>query len=146
MYRTWVLCLAFLTVTSVAVGDDWRSEPSNPPRILVASSIDEHGNLELVSYRTIYIGFDGSSYNHRSTRRLSLKDVSIQDLDGNQLSVDQARERLGDRDVPILVMTYRQPLSDFFRKLFSHDALVFIFPREAPQWQPIQDPGRPVRE
>lgn len=146
MYRTLVLCLLFSTVISVAVAEERPSEPSNPPRILVASSIDEHGNLELVSYRTIYIGFDGSSYNHRSTKRISLKDVLIQDLDQNPLSMDEARERFKGGDVPVLVMTYRQSLSAFFRPLFSGDAMVFVFPREAPEWQTIQDPGRPVRE
>lgn len=121
------------------------SPPVNPPQILVASSIDADGNLLLVNYRTIYIGFQGDSYNNRGVTKVPLKDVQIETVEGKRLSVESARGRIAGRDTPILVSAYKAPLPKFFKGMFASDTLHFVFPAKAPAWKPIQDPDRPVR-
>ena len=73
---------------------DASETPGNPPRVLIASSIDSDGRLELVAYRTIYIGFEGDSYNHRSVRKVSLKDVKIRTVGGKRVTLESARQSL----------------------------------------------------
>ncbi len=136
--------VAVLSLLGSAAAQDRPATPGNPPRILIASSIDADGNLELVSYRTIYIGFDGSSYNNRSLRKVSLKDVKISTVSGKEMSVEAARELLAETETPILASSWKTPIPKFYRRLFSDDALLFVFPREAPLWKEIQDPSRPL--
>jgi hypothetical protein len=118
--------------------------PENPPVILVASSINEVGELSLVSYQTIYIGMQGDSYNHRSLQKVSLKGVKIFNASGTELKIDSVRKLLADKETPILATSYGSPLPVFYKNLFAGESLVFIFPKAAPNWKKIQDPGRPV--
>ncbi len=117
----------------------------NPPRILVASAIDRDGNLLLVNYRTIYIGFKGESYNNRSLSKVALKDVRILTVKGEELTIEAARKRIADRDTPILVSPYKSALASFYQGMFTPETLHFVFPAKAPVWKTIQDPGGPVR-
>lgn len=119
--------------------------PDNPPRILLATSIDEAGNLELVSYQTIYIGFRGDSYNARSTHKYSLESVLIFDLAGNRITTDAARVRFGMGEAPILATSYGRKVDDHYRSLFNDETLVFVFPKKAPEWKEIEDPTATVR-
>ena len=125
--------------------DRGQAQLGNPPRVVLVRGIDDQGRLNLVEYRTIYIGFDGSSYNSRSESKLTLKDVVIEDLKGDGVSVEQARERLGDTESPILVLSYREPVAELYRGMYIDSTLVFRFPKKAPEWREIQDPSRPVR-
>jgi hypothetical protein len=43
------------------------------------------------------------------------------------------------------VSSWKEPLSKFYRELFSGKSLLFIFPGDAPRWKQIQEPSRPVR-
>jgi hypothetical protein len=121
------------------------SPPENPPQILVVSSIDPDGNLTLVSYKTIYIGFTGESYNNRSLTKVTLRDVRILTVKGEELSIESARDRISGRDTPILVSSWKTPLSEFYKGMFTPETLHFVFPANAPVWKQVQEPGRPVR-
>ncbi len=117
----------------------------DPPRILVAASIDEDDDLLLVNVRTIYIGFDGESYNDRSLSKTSLKDVGIFTVQGESVSVDEARGQLAGKDTPILCSSNNTPLPAFYASMFVPDTLHFVFPDESPTWGKIQGPGTPFR-
>ena len=139
-----VACCSLFAVdeeSSVAV----TSPPQNPPQILVAAAIAADDHLILVRYQTIYIGFEGESYNSRSLTRVSLKDVRIRNVAGEELSLKSVRERMAGGDTPILVSSWKEPLPDFYQSMFTPKTLHFVFPKQAPDWHPIQDPGRPVR-
>lgn len=119
--------------------------PYNPPQILVATAIDSEDNLLLVSYRTIYIGFTGESYNSRTVTKAALKDVAIVNVKGETISLDAARRRIGDRDTPVLCSSWGTPLPDFYASIFAVETLHFIFPEKSPVWKEIQEPGRPLK-
>ncbi len=119
--------------------------PENPPGILVAATIDDADNLVLVEYRTIYIGFTGESYNHRSLTRVPLNDVQIMTVGGDAHTIDSARKQLGGQDAPVLVSSWKSPLPKFYAAMFTPQTLHFVFPKKAPAWRPIQGPGTPVR-
>lgn len=126
-------------------GQGESETPGNPPQILIASSIDKNGNLDVVSFKTIYIGFDGYSYNNKTVNKQTLRDVKIQTLAGAKISVDEARELLAGKETPILATSHDEPLSKFYQQLFAAKSLVFIFPDEAPLWKEIGEPDRPLR-
>ncbi len=144
MFARLTTFVALATVVVASAGQARSETPGNPPRILVASSIDSAGNLMLVSYRTIYIGFDGSSYNDRTLHRVALKNVKIHTVDGKEVSIESARKLLAEKETPILATSWSAPIPPFFRKLFTDKAMVFVFPQDAPSWREIQDPGRPL--
>jgi len=123
-----------------------ESPPENPPQILIASSIDADGHLVLVRYKTIFIGFSGESYNERSTTKALLKDVQIRTADGNEITLEAARERISEGDTPILVTSYKAKLPKFYAEIFAPSTLHFVFPKQAPEWKQIQEPGRPVQK
>jgi hypothetical protein len=137
--------LALIIGANAATAQDRSATHGNPPRILIASSLDADGNLVLVTYKTIYIGFDGYSYNARSLHKVPLQDVRIRTVAGMDLSLDETRKLLEGKETPVLVSSWNEPLSKFWQKLFSDKSLLFIFPREAPLWKEIQEPNRPVR-
>ena len=116
----------------------------NPPQIVIAASIDGEDNLLLVSYRTIYIGFQGESYNSRTVTKTALKDVEIFNVKGERVSIEAARERVGGRDTPVLCSSWNTPLPEFYASIFAPQTLHFIFPKQSPVWKKIQEPGRPV--
>ncbi|MEZ6120259.1 MAG: hypothetical protein R3C28_27315 [Pirellulaceae bacterium] len=87
-FRKLLLVAIFATVNPLALqAQDESPCIANPPRILLAARITDDDQLELVTYQTIYIGFDGSSYNHRSFEKISLRDVRITKLDGTELTI-----------------------------------------------------------
>ncbi|MCA9198749.1 MAG: hypothetical protein KDA87_14470 [Planctomycetales bacterium] len=122
---------------------------ANPPRILLATRITDDDQLELVTYQTIYIGFDGSSYNHRSLQKISLQDVRITKLDGTEWTEwtpHEARQQLATQpETPVLALAWNQPLAKQFKTFFAKDVLLFTFPKQAPVWKEPQDPSRPLR-
>ena len=136
--------IVFALLCGLGTPEQDNNNPENPPVILVASSIDKAGQLSLVSYQTIYIGMQGYSYNHRSVQKVSLEGVKIFNAGGTELKIDSVRKLLADKETPILATPYGSPLPAFYRKLFADESLVFIFPKTAPSWKQIQDPGRPV--
>lgn len=145
MLRQLAIALVVTTGANVAAGQTENGTPGNPPRILIASSIDAEGNLQLVTYKTIYIGFEGYSYNEKILCNVPLQDVRIHTVSGTDVSLDEARKLLKGKETPILVSSWNERLSEFYQRLFSRESLLFIFPKEAPLWSQIQDPGRPVR-
>lgn len=123
-----------------------RCPPENPPRILVASSVDESGRLVLVSYHSIFIGFQGYSYNERLTKPVSLQDVKIFTTKGEPKTIEFARKQIANRDTPIIATSYKEKLPKFYASMFSPETLVFAFPKRAPQWREIESPGAAVRK
>lgn len=120
--------------------------PENPPVILVASSIDSDDHLVLVSYHSIFIGFSGESYNERLAKKVSLKDVQILTVDGMEISLEAARKRLSERDMPVLATSSKARVSKFYATMFAPETLLFVFPAQAPQWRNIESPGASVRQ
>jgi hypothetical protein len=120
------------------------SPPENPPQIVVAASIDQDGNLVLVKYKTYFIGLKGESYNNRSLTSVTLKDVQLLTVTGEKLSIESARKRISGRDTPILVSSWKRPLPTLYTRMFAPETLHFVFPKEAPVWSQILEPGRPV--
>ncbi|MCA9220806.1 MAG: hypothetical protein KDA71_10790 [Planctomycetales bacterium] len=120
-----------------------KAPPFDPPHILVARGIDEENRLILVGYQTIFIGNQGESYNSPTITKAPLGDVKIMTVAGKAVPIDEARRRLSQRDTPILCSSWEMQLPAFYAKLFAADTLHFIFPRQAPAWKPIAEPGRP---
>lgn len=134
--------VAFLMTSAVSEAQT----PGNPPKILIASGIDAQDRLELVRYQTIYIGFQGDAYNHRTLDRVDLAKVTITDLSGSDLSIDEARTRLGDREeTPVLVMSHREELGGVYKSLFKKEMIIFRFKGKSPEWKAIEDPDMPVK-
>ena len=69
MVRQLAIALVLIAGADPPTDEGQDGTPGNPPHILIASSIDADGNLQLVTYKTIYIGFDGYSYNERSLQK-----------------------------------------------------------------------------
>ncbi len=122
-----------------------QASPGNPPRILLAEGINDADELQLVNYRTIYIGFQGDCYNHRTLKSTSLKDVQIFLL-GDQPDADEeltlaaAREKLAGQETSILATSWRHSVPEMYRPLLKPGAMLFVFPKDAPEWEEIQDP------
>jgi hypothetical protein len=144
--------LAFsIGVLMLAVGQPKDATPGNPPAILIASQIDADGNLVLVRYKTIFLqpagpnSAGGPIYNERSLKNVSLKGVKIYGGDGKEVTIEDARKMLGDKDSPVLASSGGVPRLPFYRAAFKDDVLLFSFPRESPTWMTIQEPGVQVR-
>ncbi len=142
-------CRVFMLMVVVCIANQLFGQedvlgPGNPPTLLVVSKIDDLDRLEIVSYRTTYVGFSGESYNSRSVMTIDLTDVEITNIAGQQFSREKARELI-KKEMPILAMSWREPIAKNFASLFNGDTLVFTFPGEAPKWKLIQEPGRPVK-
>ncbi len=117
-----------------------EESPGNPPRILLAAEINAEANeLVLANYRTIYIGFGGECYNHRTLKGVSLRDVKLRTVAGEELSIEEAQARI-DGETAILATSWRRGVPAAYRALLTGDSLVFEFPKDAPQWEEIQDP------
>jgi len=142
-----LLILAPMTQSSPqrSVGSEPVAPAYDPPQIVVAAGIDRDNNLLLINFRTIYIGFTGESYNSRSVSKKPLKEVQIFTVDGEKVSLENAREQLDGIDTPILCSSYDTKLPDFYVPLFSPKTLHFVFPEVSPEWTKIQEPGRPLR-
>lgn len=146
-------CTLFLTsviviVSSVSARDETsngQAPPLDPPTILIAKSIDAKNQLVLVSYHSIFIGFDGYSYNERLEKRVSLKGVKVFTRDGDALPIEKVKQKLGNRDTPILVTSFGESLPKFYASILAPDSLVFAFPEKAPVWKKIESPGAEVR-
>jgi hypothetical protein len=128
---------------------DEAHAPGNPPHILIASEIDNEGNLVLVSYHTDFAlpanpQTSGAAFNTRLLEKVPLKGVKIYDVTGKEVTVEAARKLLG-KDTPVLASPWGRPLPPFYRKVFRDEMLLFAFPREAPSWKEIQEPDHPVR-
>lgn len=119
--------------------------PENPPALLRSMGINQDGQLVLVHYRTIHIGFEGYTYNSRSTEKVDLQDVRWMTVGGKRLTTDEVRERWGEGEQTILATAWGRPVGVEFRELFHPNVLVAVFPKRAPQWRKIEDPGRPLR-
>ena len=117
----------------------------NPPQVNAAAAIDENGSLVLVKIETIFVGFDGYSDNRRSLVKVPLTGVQISTVAGKPLSVDEARARLDGKDTPIICSSWNRSLPAFYASIFTPDTLHFTFPKTAPAWNSIQEPGRPLR-
>ena len=151
LFKFLILAFAIL-IPYVATGKDTEAgagatvaPAENPPQIMIAASITDNGKLVLVQYQTIYIGMQGACYNHRSLREVYLDDVKIYTVRGEELSIETARERLGNGDTPILCSSWRRGLPDFYAGLFTPEILHFVFPKKPPEWKTIQDPGAFIR-
>ena len=126
--------------------DSETSAPAyNPPRILVAASIDDDNNLVLVNFKTIHIGFEGDSYNHRSETKVALQDVKIFTVKGDKMSIEAARKQINDKDTPILCSSWHAPMPKFYASMFAPETLHFLFPKQSPVWKEIEEPGRPIK-
>jgi hypothetical protein len=109
--------------------------------VLVASDIDADGNLVLVGYETVVIQpagplGGGGPRRTRVVTKTPLEGVKIRDGAGKEVTIDAARKRLGGKDTAVVALSWGEPLSPVYRRLFRDDILVFVFPKSAPAWQP----------
>jgi hypothetical protein len=146
MMTAWTIGMVVTTWYLSALPQEEKVELGNPPQVILVAGIDPEGRLIQVEYRTIYIGFDGSGFNSRSTHTVDLADVKIMSMQGEILTLSEVRERLGKREQPVVVMSDGVEPLNGFRRLFQDDVICFVFPRRAPSWRPIQDPQMPLEK
>jgi len=120
-----------------------RADYGMPPMLLIASGIDAGGNLVLSGTeqrkktipREIEVGGKKTTVNMSASfpvtvlkrQTVSLKDATIRDREGNEITLDQARERLKE-PTPVLLAMMGQKVDPIYRKITTKETLTFIFP------------------
>jgi RNA polymerase sigma factor (sigma-70 family) len=115
-----------------------------PPMLLIASGIDAHSNLLLsgTEQRKKQLPREIEIQGKKTTLKVtvsypvtvldrqtvSLSDATICDLQGNKLSIDQARERLRE-PTPVLLTCVGEKLDPIYLKIMMKETLTFAFPR-----------------
>jgi peroxiredoxin len=151
---------AAIGVLSFAAADDAPQEHGTPPRLLIASGIDADGNLILSNTEqrqkkvTREVEKDGKKTTRDVTftypvtvlkrQTVSLKDVTICDLEGKTISLDQARERLKE-PTPVLLAMLGEKVDPIYLKIMKKETLTFVFPM-TPQLKDLpKDPAAAAR-
>jgi peroxiredoxin len=148
---------AVIGILSPASADDHPQVHGSPPRLLIASRIDAGGNLVLsaTEQRQKKVSREVEKDGKKTTREVtvtypvtvldrqtvSLKDVTICDLGGKKISLDEARERLKG-PTPVLLTLVGEKVDPIYLKIMKEDTLTFTFP-----WIPeFKDAARPKRK
>ena len=123
-------------------GQDKVSPYANPPVVLVASDIDADGNLLLVEYVSTIIqpaGPLGGGGQRIDPVRFTtaLKGVKIFSVDGKEVALEVVRKQLAGKETAILALSWQEPLSPVYRRIFRDDVLLFVFPKDSPVWKRI---------
>jgi RNA polymerase sigma factor (sigma-70 family) len=128
----------------VIIGRIAERDYGMPPMLLIASGIDAHGNLllsgteqrkkqlpreiEIQGKKTtleVTVSFPVTVLDRQT---VSLSDATICDLQGNKLSVEQARERLRE-PTPVLLTCVGEKIDPIYLKIMTKGTLTFAFPR-----------------
>ena len=126
-----------------ASADDVPQGYGTPPRLVIASGIDAGGNLVLSATEqrqkkvTREVERGGKKATQEVTvtypvtvldrQTVSLQGVTISDLEGNKLSLDQAREQLKG-PTPVLLTMMGEKVDPIYRKVMKKETLTFTFP------------------
>src|SRR5262245_11751621 len=118
MNRHLLAVAAVVSTLSSVAADEVPPSYGTPPRILIASGIESDGNLivSATEQRQKKVAREVEKDGQKATRvvtvtypvmvlkrqTVSLKGVTISDLGGNRISIDQARQRLRE-PTPILM-------------------------------------------
>jgi peroxiredoxin len=141
--------------SSTSAGDAPQTY-GTPPRLVIASGIDAEGNLVLsaTEQRQKKVSREVEKGGKKTTREVpvtypvtvlsrqtaSLQDVTIHDLEGKQISLDQARERLKG-PTPVLLALLGEKVDPIYLKIMKKETLTFVFPF-APQLKDLpKGPG-----
>jgi thiol-disulfide isomerase/thioredoxin len=133
--------LGWVVADSVGA-DDGVPTRGAQPRLLIASAIDGDGNLILsgTEQRERKIVREVDKNGKKTTEAtpmtypvvvlnrqvVSLKDVTIYESDGKQISIDQARQRLKE-PAPVLLTFAGEKLDPIYLRVVSKDTLLFAF-------------------
>ena len=147
---------AALGALAPAFADEVPQSHGVPPRLLIASGIDAHGNLVLSATEqrkkkmAREVEKDGKKTVRETTvtypvtvlnrQTVSLKGVTICDLAGNKVSLAQARERL-KAPTPVPLALLGEKVDPIYLKIMKKDTLTFVFPF-TPQLQALPGPKR----
>jgi thiol-disulfide isomerase/thioredoxin len=124
-------------------GDGDSQTYGTPPRLLIASGINADGNLVLsaTEQRQKKVAREIEKNGKKTTQyvtgsfpvtvlnrqTVSLKDATIYNLEGQKVSLDQARQRLKE-PMPILLTIVGEKVDPIYRKIMTKETLVFTFP------------------
>jgi thiol-disulfide isomerase/thioredoxin len=143
MIRYLLAAAAMIGILWAAPADDPSAVRGAPPRIVIASGIDAHGNLILSANeqrkRTVSreVEKDGKKTTQDVTvsspvtvlnrQTVSLKDATICDRDGKSVSIAQARERLKG-PTPVLLTMLGEKVDPIYLTIMTKETLTFTFP------------------
>jgi peroxiredoxin len=142
MTRYLIASTALFTLLNSAAAEDVPEELGPPPRLVIASGIDAHGNL-IVSgteqrKKTVprEVERDGKKVTQESTvnfpvtvlgrQSVALKDVTIYDGEDREVSMEEARHRL-KQPTPVLLTMMGEKLDPVYRKMLTKETLTFVF-------------------
>jgi thiol-disulfide isomerase/thioredoxin len=157
MTRHLVAVAAVIGILASAFSDDVPQGYGSPPRLLIASGIDADGNLILsgTEQRQKKVAREVEKNGKKTTREVtvnypvtvlnrqtvSLKGVTISDLAGNKLSLDQARERLKG-PTPVLLTIMGEKVDPIYLRVMKKETLTFAF-AWFPEFKEVSRPRRP---
>jgi thiol-disulfide isomerase/thioredoxin len=157
MTRHLVAVAAVIGILASALADDVPQGYGSPPRLLITSGIDADGNLVLsgTEQRPKKVPREVEKNGKKTTREVtvnypvtvlnrqtvSLKGVTISDLAGKKLSLDQARERLKG-PTPVLLTIMGEKVDPIYLKIMKKETLTFTFPL-FPEFKEVSRPKRP---
>jgi peroxiredoxin len=143
MTRHLLAVAAVIGALPSASADDAPQAYGTPPRLLIASGIDADGNLILsaTEQRQKKMSREVEKDGKKTTREVtvtypvtvlnrqtvSLKGVTISELGGKKLSLDQARERLKE-PTPVLLTMMGEKVDPIYLKVLKKETLTFTFP------------------
>jgi peroxiredoxin len=156
MTRHLLAVAAVIGALSSASADDAPQAYGTPPRLLIASGIDAGGNLILsaTEQRQKKVSREVEKDGKKTTREVtftypvtvlnrqtaSLKGVTISELGGKKISLDQARERLKG-PTPVLLALVGEKVDPIYLKVMKKDTLTFTFPF-GPELKEVPGPKR----
>jgi hypothetical protein len=115
-----------------------------PPRLLLVAGIDAPDELRFPTYQNVTRlpgrpedKPTGSSY--KTLASVTLRGVVILGVDGKPVSLADARKRLV-QEASILVTSKGQKPAPVYLRAVARDALIFVFPNDAPAFTPAQWP------
>jgi thiol-disulfide isomerase/thioredoxin len=143
MTRHLIAVAALIGIGSSTSAGDAPQTYGTPPRLVIASGIDADGNLVLsaTEQRQKRVSREVEKGGKKTTREVpvtypvtvlsrqtaSLKDVTIYDLEGKKISLDQARERL-KVPTPVLLALLGEKVDPIYLKIMKKETLTFVFP------------------
>ena len=156
MTRHLLAVAAVIGALSSASADDAPQAYGTPPRLLIASGIDAGGNLILsaTEQRQKKVSREVEKDGKKTTREVtftypvtvlnrqtaSLKGVTISELGGKKISLDQARERLKE-PAPVLLTMMGEKVDPIYLKAMKKETLTFVF-SGIPEFKDLSRPKR----
>jgi hypothetical protein len=115
-----------------------------PPRLLLVSGINGQEELQFPTYQNV-TRLPGrpedkpTGSSHKTLASVTLQGVLILSGDGKPVPLAEARKRLV-RESSILVSARGEKPAAVYLRALARDALIFVFPKDAPAFTPAQWP------